>query len=510
MLFNSYQFLFLFLPIAIVAFRLVPVDPVPRCVVLLAASLIFYSAWDWHFLALLLGSIAVNYRFGLAIQSAVRRENAFRASRLLFFGVTFNLLLIAVFKYAMFAVDNVNAVAGTDFVVGHIVLPLGISFFTFEQISFLMDLRRGHDYRLHPLRYAVFVAFFPRLVAGPILRYGEIVPQLERMDDGNRWADLAIGLSIFAFGLAKKAFLADGISPYVAPSFQAAATGQPLDLFAAWGGALAYTMQLYFDFSGYSDMAIGAARCFGIRFPQNFNSPYKATNIIEFWRCWHMTLSRFLRDYLYIPLGGNRRGKVRRYVNLMITMVLGGFWHGAAWTFLAWGALHGAYLMVNHAWIAVTEKSAPLAVFRASRWGRASGWVVTFLAVIVAWVFFRASSFRAAFAMLVAMAGTQGGYVPAAVIFRAPWLAAFGVRSGGSGTEFMATWLWILALLAIALFAPNTQEIFTRAHPTLEHPPRARWLIWHGDTAWAVAVAAVAFLGVLSITRTSAFLYWQF
>ncbi|HEY1935986.1 MAG TPA: MBOAT family protein [Acetobacteraceae bacterium] len=510
MLFNSYQFLFLFLPLAIAAFRLVPRDPIPRAVVLGAASLIFYAAWDWHFLALLLGSIAVNYRFGLAIRSAVRRQADRHASRLLFVGVAFNLLLIGVFKYAMFTVDNVNTAFGTDFVIGHIVLPLGISFFTFEQISFLVDLRRGHEYRLHPLRYCVFVAFFPRLVAGPILRYGEIVPQLERMDDTNRWADLAVGLSIFAFGLAKKAFLADGISPFVAPPFQAAAGGQALDFFAAWGGALAYTMQLYFDFSGYSDMAIGAARCFGIRFPQNFNSPYKATNIIEFWRRWHMTLSRFLRDYLYIPLGGNRRGKARRYVNLMITMVLGGFWHGAAWTFLAWGALHGAYLMINHGWIAVSEHAGRIAAFRNSPAGRAFGWTLTFLAVVAAWVFFRATSFHAGFVMLSAMLGAHGVEVPAAVAYHFPWLARLGIQAGGSGTEFVDTWLWIIALTAIALAAPNTQEIFTRSHPTLEHPLRARWIVWHDNAAWAIAVGAVAFLGILSITRTSVFLYWQF
>jgi len=510
MLFNSYQFIFLFLPVAIGTFRLVPRNHNFRGIVLGVASLVFYAVWDWHFLVLLLGSIGANYRFGQAIQVAVQNHNDRRAGWFLILGITFNLLLIGVFKYAVFMVYNVNAIAGTDFVIGQIILPLGISFFTFEQISFLVDLRRGRDYRLNPLRYCVFVAFFPRLVAGPILRYGEIAPQLEQSDDANRWADLAIGLSIFAIGLAKKAYLADGIGPYVATPFQAASTGQMLDFFAAWGGALAYTLQLYFDFSGYSDMAIGAARCFGIRFPQNFNSPYKATNIIEFWHRWHMTLSRFLRDYLYIPLGGNRKGKARRYINLMITMLLGGFWHGAAWTFMAWGALHGAYLMINHGWIAISGRIGLIATFRGSWLGRVFGWTVTFLAVIVAWVFFRASSFHAGFIMLAAMAGAHGMNVPAAIVDHMPWLRALAIRSAASRTEFIGIWMSIAKLLAIALGAPNTQEIFARSHPTLEHPPHPGRIAWHGNAAWAVAVGMVAFLGILSITRTSAFLYWQF
>ena len=516
MLFNSYEFLFAFFPVAIAAYRLLGRSQDGRAAVLLAASIAFYASWDWRFLALLLPSILVNYALGTILRRSMASGRHASADAILVVGVTLNLLVLGVFKYAGFVVANVNTLAGTDYVLARIILPLGISFLTFEQIGFLIDLRRGHPYRLNLLRYAVFVAFFPRLVAGPILRFGEIVPQLQHEDRApGLAADLAVGLSIFAIGLAKKALLADGISPFVAPSFDAAASGQHLDLFMAWGGALAYTCQLYFDFSGYSDMAIGAARCFGIRFPQNFNSPYKSASIIEFWRRWHMTLSRFLRDYLYIPLGGNRRGKIRRYVNLLITMVLGGLWHGANWTFLAWGALHGTYLMVNHAWDAAASRTRAVAAFRASRAGRGFGYVITFLAVVVAWVFFRAPTFHAGWAVLSGMAGMHGVMLPAAIADPlqplAPVFAALGVRIGGSGAQFIDTWLWIAALLALAFLAPNTQEILARGHPTLEHPAhKPKRLRWSESPAWAVAAGLTAFLGVLSVTRGSVFLYWQF
>jgi alginate O-acetyltransferase complex protein AlgI len=377
------------------------------------------------------------------------------------------------------------------------------------------------------LRYAVFVAFFPRLVAGPILRYGEIVPQLE---GGERPApmarDLMVGLTIFAIGLVKKSLLADSIAPYATSVFASAAGGDPVGLFLAWGGALAYTFQLYFDFSGYSDMAIGAARCFGIRFPMNFFSPYKATSIIDFWRRWHITLSRFLRDYLYIPLGGNRRGPARRYANLLITMLLGGLWHGAAWTFILWGGLHGCYLMVNHAWLAVAVRSAGLTAFRRSRAGAAVGWGVTFLAVVVAWVVFRAPSFGVALTLLQAMAGVQGATIPIGLEFAlAPihgLLAAIGVTfADGSGTQLIRTGLWVVALLAATLLLPSTQELLARAEPILEMTaghalPKGSTgrlglrLRWAPSPRWAIATGVLAFLGMISITRVSEFLYWQF
>ena len=332
--------------------------------------------------------------------------------------VALNLAVLGVFKYSYFAVTNLNAAFGTDFALGSIILPLGISFFTFEQISFLVDVRRGQTRPSLFVHYALFVSFFPRLVAGPIIRYNEVAPQFAAPRPAHAFADdLAVGLTMFFIGLLKKAVLADGVAPYASPVFTAAEHGEAVDLLMAWGGALAYTCQLYFDFSGYSDMAIGAARCFGIRFPMNFDSPYKATSIIEFWRRWHITLSRFLRDYLYFSLGGNRRGPVRRYLNLLITMLLGGLWHGANWTFIVWGVLHGIYLMINHAWLAVAARSPALTRFRNSRSGAVFGVILTFLAVVVAWVFFRAPSFAGAFNLLAGMAGLHGIVIPSGLEF---------------------------------------------------------------------------------------------
>jgi alginate O-acetyltransferase complex protein AlgI len=290
----------------------------------------------------------------------------------------------------------------------------------------------------------LFVLFFPRLVAGPILRFGEIEPQLGNLGARAMLPDLGAGLSIFAIGLAKKAWLADGIAPFVGTGFAGAMQAPGPDLFAAWGAALAYTCQLYFDFSGYSDMAIGAARCFGLRFPANFNSPYKARNIIEFWRRWHMTLSRFLRDYLYIPLGGNRRGPVRRYANLMITMLLGGLWHGAAWTFVIWGGLHGLYLMINHGWATLGRPSShPFARLMAS--------AMTFVAVVVGWVFFRSVGTATAWHMVRGMIGLNGATIPEPVFVHLgvlrSGLHALGVaaNSNEGGWNFVSMWGWIPA-----------------------------------------------------------------
>jgi alginate O-acetyltransferase complex protein AlgI len=519
-LFNSYEFLFLFLPAALLLHSLAErIGERARIVTIIAVSFIFYAAWDIRFLALLTTSILVNYSIGRALELAVEQQQDTRAARWLFLGVTFNLAVLSYFKYANFLVTNFAAVTGTNYTLSHIILPLGISFFTFEQIGYLIDIRRGHLYRADILRYALFVSFFPRLVAGPILRYSEILPQLtltarRRLDV----SDLAIGLSIFVIGLCKKTMLADGIAPYANPIFATAASGRPLDLFAAWGGTLAYTFQLYFDFSGYSDMAIGAARCFHIKFPMNFNSPYQATSIIEFWRRWHMTLSRFLRDYLYISLGGNRYGTARRYFNLMLTMLLGGLWHGANWTFIAWGGLHGLYLCVNHGWATIAQQSRSATRFRESRVGRAIGWLLTFAAVVIAWTLFRSPNFVAALDILRGMSGQAGAVLPQGLLPTLrnlqPVLRSFGIHfDAGSGTQLVQTWLWIVALGLVAFMLPNTQQIFCRFDPVLEavQPPlHRRRLAWMPSAGWAVAIGTVAFASIISITRFSEFLYWQF
>lgn len=518
MLFNSYIFLFIFFPAVVAAYYAAgPLGETARLVVILVASCVFYAAWDARFLVLLAGSILANYIVGQYLSRAVENKNLPRANFLVGLGVTLNLLTIGVFKYANFFVANLDILSGANFVLGKIVLPLGISFFTFEQISYLVDLRRGSAYHADILRYATFVSFFPRLVAGPILRFSEIGPQLTEASARDRtWENIAVGLTIFFIGLAKKTVLADGIASYVSPVFDLAAAGKPVDFLAAWAGALAYTCQLYFDFSGYSDMAIGAARCFGIRFPMNFNSPYKSANMIEFWRRWHMTLSRFLRDYLYIPLGGNRRGRFRRYVNLMVTMLLGGLWHGANWTFVAWGGLHGLYLAINHAWLELRGGVGA----KPTQIGRGFAFLLTFLAVVVAWVFFRSPTFAAAMDLLAGMAGQHGvtfplGLSPLLGPMR-PFLLAVGVAFvNADGAKTAEIWSWILVLLTIAFAAPNTQEIMARYEPVLAGSRtgiegKAAAVAWRPSIGWAVAIGAVAFVATISITRVSEFLYWQF
>lgn len=518
MLFNTYTFIFLFFPAAMgLCFAIARYGRNAQLFAILATSLFFYGWWNVRFLPLLLLSITGNYLVGRQLARNVAGDRQGAARAWLAAGVTLNLVVLGVFKYANFFVQNVNLLADTHYTLGAIILPLGISFFTFEQISYLADIKHGHVYRADPLAYAVFVSFFPRLVAGPILRYGEIEPQLRPGGNARVSAeDVAVGLTIFFIGLCKKSLLADSIAPHAQHIFAVATNGGPIDFFAAWGGVLAYTCQLYFDFSGYSDMAIGAARCFGLHFPVNFASPYKARNITEFWRRWHMTLSRFLRDYLYISLGGNRRGKLRRYANLFITMLLGGLWHGANWTFVCWGALHGFYLMINHGWDAVANGSASLTKLRRISLWRGFSAVLTFVAVVVGWVFFRSPDFSTAARLLSAMAGMQGAIIPdglSGVLGPLHGLFAhLGITfGGGSGTALLQTYSWVIALLVIAFALPNTQELMARFDPALLPKDMVRTMgLWSLSKRWAVAAGAFAFIGVLSITRVSEFLYWQF
>jgi alginate O-acetyltransferase complex protein AlgI len=478
MFFNSYPFIFLFLPIALAGYfwlgrrgNLAPV------VWLALASLIFYSVSNWQFVALLLGSIAFNYFIGyllIAKKLSPRARSAALTS-----GVAGDLLLLGIFKYAGFVAANIDALFATGFTV-NILLPVGISFYTFTQVAFLVDAYRGNVARYALTHYALFVTYFPHLIAGPILHHKDMIPQFESAECKQPHAHLILcGLIIFAIGLFKKTCLADGIQPLVATAF-----GPDAPTFdQAWIGAMAYTFQLYFDFSGYSDMAIGISLMFGIFLPLNFNSPYRATSIIDFWRRWHMSLSQFLRDYLYIPLGGNRRGPALRYVNLMITMLLGGLWHGAAWTFVVWGALHGAYLCTNHVWNNFGPKTAPQ--FR--RAADFAGFILTFLAVVIAWVFFRAGSMATALDVLSRMAN------PANIAF--------------SRLE-IAQALFVAIYAAIAWFAPNTQEIMG-----YDHKNRT---VGEGLSAWKMspsfiyATAVVLAFGILGIQQHSEFIYFRF
>ncbi len=523
MLFSSYVFIFAFLPAAWLVTRLCDRWRGVHAAVLsiIGASLVFYAAWDARFLLLLGGSVVVNFAAGRSVAAALADRRQHRAGGVLAGAIAINLGVLGWFKYAGFFAASANSMLGTTLPVLAQMLPLGISFFTFEQIGYLVDVRRGEPAETDLARYALFVAFFPRLVAGPILRFHEVMPQIPRAGRLRPTAiDLAVGLTLFSIGLAKKTLLADGIGPYAGQVFAEAGQGAPLEALTAWGGVLAYTMQIYFDFSGYSDMAIGLARMFGIRFPTNFNSPYQSGSIIEFWRRWHISLSRFLRDYLYIPLGGNRRGVVRRYANLLATMLLGGLWHGANWTFVAWGLLHGCYLMVNHAWHGVLDRRPAARALSRRPAGRLAGWALTMLAVVVAWVFFRAPTFATASHLLGAMAGANGVMLPAGIVDAVPaalqgWLAALGIgTSDGSGSRLIQMWAWVIVLSAVALLTPNSQRILQAWQPVLEQavpaPGRASWWQWQPTRTWGVVTATIALAGMLAITRGGEFLYWQF
>jgi alginate O-acetyltransferase complex protein AlgI len=512
MLFNSYEFILLFVPVALAGFYLFgSVRTRLGIAWLLLASLFFYAWWRPIYLFLLLASIGGNYLVGTAI-ARLREAGDARARLALFSGVAANIALLAYFKYANFLVDTANQVAGSSIDLTAIVLPLAISFYTFQQISFLVDTARG-EVRLPPfLDYCTCVAFFPHLIAGPIVLYREILPQfaaarLTRFDHEN----VAAGLTFFVIGLFKKVVLADTLAQFASPVFAAAEAGAAPTLIESWGAALAYTLQLYFDFSGYSDMAIGLALMFNIRLPVNFNSPYKAASIIEFWRRWHITLSRFLRDYLYIALGGNRRGRRRRYVNIFVTMLLGGIWHGAGWTFFIWGALHGAYLVANHLWRAWRPPAERRGIAR-----RAAAWSLTMLAVIVGWVVFRAESPDSAWTMLLGMAGANGvALAPSMAEALGP--AATLVEAAGVDIAPLPFFygpeqaLWTAILLLVALFAPNSQQIMGYAAPNDGSPrqtvARQRWSPSRG---WAVAAACGFIYTLTQMSEVSEFLYFQF
>jgi alginate O-acetyltransferase complex protein AlgI len=477
MLFNSYSFIFEFLPVVLIAFYLVGrLSELAAIIWLAGASLIFYWVGNAQFLPLLATSITLNYAIGYLLLSIDLSRTARFAA--LWIGIGADLVLLSVFKYAGFFAANVNTIFGTSFVV-NILLPVGISFYTFTQIAFLVDAYRCNVVQYRLPYYVLFVTYFPHLIAGPILHHKDMIGQFERLKTKRFDTNLLIcGILIFSIGLFKKTCLADTIQPMVASAFGAASP----TFVEAWTGALSYTYQLYFDFSGYSDMAIGMSLMFGIFLPLNFDSPYRATNIIDFWRRWHMTLSRFLRDYLYIPLGGNRRGPTLRYINLMITMLLGGLWHGASWTFVIWGALHGAYLCVNHAWNYLKSKSTVAGVVSALL-----SVPLTFLCVVVAWVFFRAENLHSALTVLSSMSHYQRANLT---------------------NQQISNFELIGLLAAITWLAPNTQQMLGYDHEQrvvgehLASPVLRRLLLYGGGAALA--------LGLIGIHQQSEFIYFRF
>jgi len=527
MLFNSYIFIFAFLPITFTLYFLLARYKNGEAAItfLVLASLFFYGWWNPAYLVLMLISIGVNYTIGESIVRYRAANNLHRTKLLLTSGIIFNLGLLGYFKYANFIFENTNLLLGFNLPINEIILPLAISFFTFQQVAYLIDAYKGITEEFKFSHYVLFVTFFPQLIAGPIVHHKEMLPQFMQLDSMKpRLENVMIGLNIFALGLFKKVVLADGIAQYASPVFTAAVAGEPMSFFVSWGGALAYTFQLYFDFSGYSDMAIGIARMFGIQLPLNFAPPYKSLNIIEFWRRWHMTLSRFLRDYVYFGLGGNRKGNTRRYINLLATMLLGGLWHGAGWTFIFWGGLHGLYLVINHAWKYITQKAKLDFLNQQPLW-KALCWALTFVSVVNAWVFFRATSFSSAVEILKGMYGFNGIAIPNALLARlgrlSDTLLELGITSYiGGGSQFIFTYLWIAMLLLVAIIMPNTQQIM-RSFSDYKHPLEQGTAVFDGgilpklltfrlNAIWAVIMASSLVIAVFGLTRVSEFLYFQF
>jgi alginate O-acetyltransferase complex protein AlgI len=514
-LFNSALFVYIFLPLTFAGFFLIAkLNESLAAGWLTMASIFFYGWWNPIYVPLLLGSVLFNYA---AARLLIRTRPQLR-HWVLGTAIAIDLALLMYFKYAHFFVENLEQITGNLIMVGEIVLPLGISFFTFTQIAFLVDTYRGGVREPRLLHYTLFVTYFPHLIAGPILHHSEMMPQFAKAKTYRLSSrNVAVGLTIFCIGLSKKVILADNIAEFASPAFNAAAAGHPLSLLEAWGGALAYALQLYFDFSGYSDMAIGASRLFGITLPLNFNSPYKSASIIEFWRRWHMTLSRFLRDYLYFALGGNRQGPARRHINLLLTMTLGGLWHGAGWTFVAWGALHGCFLVANHAWR--TFRGVVGWEIRSTRLTRALAVTLTFTAVLVGWVFFRAANLSAATNILTGMAGGHGLVLPAGWQILMP--TSFSKLAVSAGATFAASIFqgvyqaaWIGALLSIALFCPNTQELMRLYEPALDATASSAAFVpiltWRPSASWALAIAVMAVAALASLDRVTPFLYFQF
>jgi alginate O-acetyltransferase complex protein AlgI len=498
MLFTTATFTFAFLPLVLLGFYLCAGRSRQLAAYwLVASSIFFYGYWMPQFTALLVCSVLVNFLVGRQISACMRPDSRARgrARTWMIAGIVFNLTLLGYFKYANFFLDTLQTLLGVHIQFARIVLPIGISFFTFTQIAFLADAyQKGvQEYKL--AHYGLFVTYFPHLVAGPVLHHSQMMPQFARAETYSfRLANFAAGVAIFGLGLLKKVVIADGVSPYANAVFDGANGGTIPTFGEAWLGSFAYTFQLYFDFSGYSDMAIGLSWMLNVRLPFNFDSPYKARNITDFWRRWHMTLSAFLRDYLYIPLGGNRRGAVRRYLNLATTMLLGGLWHGASWTFVLWGGLHGAYLGVNHAFRSLVSRST--LTLDANRIYRAASWLLTLLAVVIAWVFFRAPTFESAVRILRAMTNVAPTGSPA---YMDPLLWNAGLRR--------STGLLICAILAlIALFAPNSNTIGERLHTQCLRGSR------RSSFTLGVAVTIVVFLIVVNESRdtVSAFIYFNF
>ena len=491
MLFNSYEFIFAFLPITFFIYFYLNSKrlTVASKGFLVFASLFFYSWWNIAYLPLILISMLFNYVVGNSLAKASFENKkglnkSFSKKSILIFGIVANLSLLGYFKYADFFIANFNLVSSSNVNLLHLVLPLAISFFTFQQIAYLVDSYRGETKEYDFLNYALFVTFFPQLIAGPIVHHKEMMPQFaSKWNMVKRYKNIALGLFIFSIGLFKKVVIADTFAVWATAGFDTATT---LNLIEAWATSLSYTFQLYFDFSGYTDMAIGIALLFNIKLPINFNSPYKATNIQDFWRRWHITLSRFLRDYVYIPLGGNKKGSFRTYSNLLATFVIGGLWHGAGWTFVFWGFLHGLALVIHRVWTNLGFKMNTILA-----------WFITFNFVNIAWIFFRAKEWDDAIKVLKGMFGMSGLQLHPIFASKLAFLEKYGVIFEPFDTiqlPLSETPFFLLAFILV-LFFKNSME---------------KWKDFELNYKTLFLAFFCFSMGILSLNKVSEFLYFNF
>lgn len=476
MVFSSYIFVLAFLPCVLVGYYLLSRlhNPYPQRIFLVLSSLFFYGYFEPKYLTIILGSIAVNF----AVASLSLRCKSKTAKRILLsVSVIFNVLLLGYYKYFDFFASSINALASTQITLRKILLPLGISFFTFQQLSFQIMVYRSEKHKLNFVNYSLFVSFFPQLVAGPIVRYDEFVPQLDKPDIRQFNIDnLALGLFTFTLGLFKKIIIADTVSVIVDNGFNA---NSSLGLLPAWVCALGYTFQIYFDFSGYSDMAIGLGKMFNIELPINFDSPYKSSSISDFWKRWHITLGKSLSEFVYIPLGGNRHGRARKCLNLFLTFLVSGIWHGAAWTFVAWGVAHGAARVFEEIFQSVLNKIPKL--IRTA---------FTFLFVCMAFVLFRAESFSQAIKIY---RGTLNLSSFGISQFRS--IISDGIIGLPNGIAVVLTLSIILICFLLVFRSKSTAELTREFNPT---PARA-------------AVCAVLLIAsIIGMSRSAVFIYFNF
>jgi D-alanyl-lipoteichoic acid acyltransferase DltB (MBOAT superfamily) len=510
--FTSWDFLLYFLPLTVVAFHLIP----SRCqfsrnLLLVVASMVFYSWFSFKCAALLVVSMGFNY---LLAEWIGRKSGSNRHWPVAIAGICANLLLLFHFKYSNMFKESLGSLFGVSVEIAPIVLPLAISFYTFTQIGYVIDVAKNPSLRCGFVDYCLFVVFFPHLIAGPVVRHSEIVPQYADRDLRPDWACLATGTAIFLVGLYKKTLLADPVGVHADWIFNHVAKGDGLTWFSAWIGSIAYGLQIYFDFSGYSDMAIGLAIMFAIRFPVNFDSPYKALSISDFWKRWHMSLTRFFRDYLYIPLGGNRGGLRIHVRNIVLVFLISGLWHGAGWTFVAWGALHGFYLVTHLSWMKLMQLLGwrPGGLLWSS-----FAWFLTMAAVMIAWVFFRSPDLASALRMLQAMLGLDGFAIPqrwADMASKIPLMAQFirGVEMPNPAVGWFWLSMHLAALIVIVVALPNCRQLFFNQHvckdQTEIHLPAMRRLgIGHGLVA---GILLTGFLYSRFSSVPSPFIYFNF